>query len=78
MECLPIESFIACTGLSLEDEKDKEPSDVVIFKSQNFFALQRFIWFFADAPHLIKTSRGKYKKRKENYKKSTFTASQIN
>ena len=48
------------SGLSLKDEKDKEPSDVVIFKSQNFFALQRFIWFFADAPHLMKTSRGKY------------------
>ena len=54
------------SGLSLKDEKDKEPSNVVIFKSQNFFALQRFIWFFADAPHLMKTSRGKYEIIKQN------------
>ena len=54
------------SGLSLKDEKDKEPSDVVIFKSQNFFAFQRFIWFFADAPHLMKTSRGKYEIIKQN------------
>ena len=27
------------SGLSLEDEKDKKHSDVVIFKSQNFFGL---------------------------------------
>ena len=42
------------SGLSLEDEIDKKHSDVVILTSQSFFALQRFVSFFADGPHLIK------------------------
>ena len=32
-------------------------TDEVIYRTINLYARERFIWFFADAPHLIKTTR---------------------
>jgi hypothetical protein len=29
----------------------------IVYKTQNLFAMSRFIYFFADSPHLIKTAR---------------------
>ena len=29
----------------------------IVYKTKNLFSLGRWIWFFADAPHLLKTSR---------------------
>lgn len=29
----------------------------IVYKTKNLFSLGRWIWFFADAPHLVKTSR---------------------
>ena len=29
----------------------------VVYRSINLFAPQRYIWFFADAPHFMKTTR---------------------
>lgn len=37
------------------DENEK-----CIYRTINLFAPQRYIWFWADVPHLMKTSRGKY------------------
>ena len=40
----------------LLDEKDE--SEVIVHRTTNLFAAtQRYIWFFADAPHLMKTTR---------------------
>ncbi len=33
------------------------PTPSVIYKTHNVFAMTRFIFFFADSPHLIKTAR---------------------
>eukprot|EP00794_Sanderia_malayensis_P001207 gene1207-583_t len=37
----------------INDENDKD----VIYKVQNMYATDRYIFFFSDAPHLLKTSR---------------------
>jgi hypothetical protein len=29
----------------------------IVYKTKNLFSLGRWIWFFADAPHLVKISR---------------------
>jgi len=40
----------------LLDEKDE--SEAIVHRTINLFAAtQRYIWFFADAPHLMKTTR---------------------
>ena len=36
----------------------EDPDVMLINKTMNLFAPQRYIWFFADVPHLIKTTRG--------------------
>ena len=38
--------------------KDAEEKPPVCYKTVNLFAPQRTIWFFADVPHLMKTTRG--------------------
>ena len=38
--------------------KDAEEKLPVCYKTVNLFAPQRTIWFFADVPHLMKTTRG--------------------
>ena len=37
----------------------------ILNHSMNLFASQRSIWFFADVPHLMKTTRGKMLKKKQ-------------
>ena len=47
-------------GEDEEDKKDEEDDSlqpVVVYKTVNLFAPHRFLWFFSDAPHLMKTIR---------------------
>ena len=41
----------------LHRKLDNEPDCDVVYRTVNLFAPERFIWFFADAPHLMKTTR---------------------
>ena len=36
---------------------NEDNPDLVTFKTKNIYAPDRYIWFFCDAPHLIKTTR---------------------
>ncbi len=35
----------------------EEPKQDIVYKTLNVFAMSRFIFFFADSPHLLKTAR---------------------
>ena len=35
----------------------EDPNHDIVYKTQNVFAMSRFIVFFADSPHLMKTAR---------------------
>lgn len=45
--------------ISGEQEKEGTQGMECVNKTMNLYAPQRNIWFFADAPHLMKTTRGK-------------------
>lgn len=33
------------------------PNDKIVYRTQNIFAANRYIWFFANASHLMKATR---------------------
>jgi hypothetical protein len=41
----------------LIDATLEESDDGIVYRTINLYAPERYIWFFADVPHLIKTSR---------------------
>ena len=38
-------------------QRDKDPDCDLVYRTSNFFSPERFTWFFADVPHLMKTAR---------------------